>query len=247
MKNKKAQISIGLVCMILSFFIVLQLKTVSNNTVATYPTQIRVEQSQELLRLEKEKNEALYKQVMEYKDEIAEYQTQVNADEILINDLRKAEILAGLVSVQGPGLEITLSDADVVNTANIDENLYIVHQEDILRIINELRAAGAEALSVNDQRVLATSEIRCAGNTVSINNTRVAAPFVIKAIGEPEQLESGIKMRGGIFDELSPWINIEIKKISEDIVIPAFAGKIEYKHAKIITNAEASDALGTKR
>ena len=59
---------------------------------------------------------------MEYKDEIAEYQTQVNADEILINDLRKAEILAGLVSVQGPGLEITLSDADVVNTNNIDEN-----------------------------------------------------------------------------------------------------------------------------
>ena len=114
-----------------------------------------------------------------------------------------------------------------------------MHQDDILRILNELRSAGAEALSVNDQRVLATSEIRCAGNTVSINNTRTAAPFVIKAIGDPEQLESGIKMRGGIFDDLSPWISIELKKVTDDIVIPAYAGKIEFKHAKIITNKEA--------
>ena len=239
MKNRKAQLSIGFVCMILSFFIVLQLKTVKNNTVNTYPTQIRVEQSQELLRLEKEKNEALYKQVMEYKDEIAEYQTQVNADEILIKDLRNAEIVAGMVSVQGPGLMITLNDGEVVSNINIDENLYVVHQDDILRILNELRSAGAEALSVNDQRVLATSEIRCAGNTVSINNTRTAAPFIIKAIGDPEQLESGIKMRGGIFDDLSPWISIELKKVTDDIVIPAYAGKIEFKHAKIITNKEA--------
>ena len=239
MKNRKAQLSIGFVCMILSFFIVLQLKTVKNNTVNTYPTQIRVEQSQELLRLEKEKNEALYKQVMEYKDEIAEYQTQVNADEILIKDLRNAEIVAGMVSVQGPGLMITLNDGEVASNINIDENLYVVHQDDILRILNELRSAGAEALSVNVQRVLATSEIRCAGNTVSINNTRTAAPFVIKAIGDPEQLESGIKMRGGIFDDLSPWISIELKKVTDDIVIPAYAGKIEFKHAKIITNKEA--------
>ena len=239
MKNRKAQLSIGFVCMILSFFIVLQLKTVKNNTVNTYPTQIRVEQSQELLRLEKEKNEALYKQVMEYKDEIAEYQTQVNADEILIKDLRNAEIVAGMVSVQGPGPMITLNDGEVASNINIDENLYVVHQDDILRILNELRSAGAEALSVNDQRVLATSEIRCAGNTVSINNTRTAAPFVIKAIGDPEQLESGIKMRGGIFDDLSPWISIELKKVTDDIVIPAYAGKIEFKHAKIITNKEA--------
>ena len=239
MKNRKAQLSIGFVCMILSFFIVLQLKTVKNNTVNTYPTQIRVEQSQELLRLEKEKNEALYKQVMEYKDEIAEYQTQVNADEILIKDLRNAEIVAGMVSVQGPGLMITLNDGEVASNINIDENLYVVHQDDILRILNERRSAGAEALSVNDQRVLATSEIRCAGNTVSINNTRTAAPFVIKAIGDPEQLESGIKMRGGIFDDLSPWISIELKKVTDDIVIPAYAGKIEFKHAKIITNKEA--------
>ncbi|MBE7028669.1 MAG: DUF881 domain-containing protein [Ruminococcaceae bacterium] len=244
MKKGIAQISIGFVCMILSFFIVLQFKTVKNTTVATYPTQLRVGQTQELLRLEKEKNEALYKQVMEYKDEIYEYQTQANADEMLIKDLRNAEILAGLVSVEGPGIEITLSDGEGANTQNMNENLYIVHQEDILKVMNELRAAGAEALSVNDQRVLATSEVRCVGNVVNINGVKVAAPFVIKAIGDPDQLESGFKMRGGIFDELSPWIKIEIKKVESDMVVPAYVGKIEYKHSKIITNAKANEALG---
>lgn len=241
MKNRKAQISIGFVCMILSFFIVLQLKTVKNNTVSTYPSQVRVEQSQELLRLEKEKNEALYKQVMEYKDQIAEYQSQANADEIIIDNLRNAEIIAGTVSVQGPGIEIVLRDGDTVSTEYVDENLFIVHQEDVLKVLNELRAAGAEAISVNDQRLIATSEIRCAGNTISINNTRTAAPFVIKAIGDPDQLESGIKMRGGIFDELSPWIQFEIKKVTDNIVIPAYVGKIEFKHSKVITNAEATE------
>lgn len=244
MKKGIAQISIGVVCMVMSFFLVLQIKTVRLNNDSTYPSQIRTAQTQELLRLEKEKNEALNKQVMEYKDEIYEYQTQANADEIIIKNLRNAEILAGLVSMQGTGVEVIVDDGDVANTQNIDENLYVVHQEDILKIINELRAAGAEALSINDQRILATSEIRCAGNTVSINNTRVAAPFVIKAIGDPAQLESGLKMRGGIYDELSPWIKIEVKKVEDSMVIPAFIGKIEYKYAKVITNAEASEALG---
>ena len=84
MKNIKAQISIGLVCLILSFFIVLQLKSVKDNTVETYPNQVRLEQAQELLRLEKEKTEALYKQVMEYKDEIGEYQSRAaNNDDMM--------------------------------------------------------------------------------------------------------------------------------------------------------------------
>ena len=84
-------------------------------------------------------------------------------------------------------------------------NLYIIHDEDILKVINELRAAGAEAISLNDQRLISTSEIRCAGPTISVNNTRVAAPFVIKAIGNAKSMEDAIKMRGGVAETLSVW------------------------------------------
>jgi len=243
MKNIKAQIAIGFVCIILSFFVVVQFKSVRNNTVSTYPSQVRLEQAQELLRLEKEKTETLYKQVMEYKDQIAEYQDQIQNEDgqvdMLKTALNQAEIQAGTVSVEGPGLEIKMEDGDTVNPANVDENLYIVHQDDVLKVLNELRAAGAEAIAVNNQRVLATSEIRCAGNTISINNTRTAAPFIIKAIGDPNQLESGLMMRGGIMDELSSWIKIEIKKVNKGLIIPAYMGKFEFKHGKVITNAEA--------
>lgn len=245
MKNIKAQISIGLVCLILSFLIVVQLKSVKNNTVSTYPSQVRLEQAQELLRLEKEKTETLYKQVMEYKDQIAQYQDQIQNDDGMVDmlkeDLHKAQIQAGIVSVEGPGLEIKLQDGDMTSPVNADDNLYVVHQDDVLKVLNELKAAGAEALSVNDQRLISTSEIRCSGNMITINNTRTAAPFVIKAIGDPDQLESGLMMRGGIIDELSRWINIEIKKVNKGLVIPAYMGNYEYEYAKIITNSEAAE------
>ena len=180
---------------------------------------------------------------MEYKDEITEYQSRVQTEDGMVDmlreDLKRAEILAGTVAMEGPGLEIKMEDGDVVDPENTDQNLFVVHQNDVLKVLNELKAAGAEAISVNGQRVVATSEIRCAGNTISINNTRTAAPFVIRAIGDPAQLESGLMMRGGIMDELSGWIKIEIKKIDSGLVIPAYLGQVEYKHGKVITNAEA--------
>lgn len=246
MRNKNAQISIGLVCLVLSFFVVVQLKNVKNSEVNTYPSQIRLEQTQELLRLEKEKSESLYKQVMEYKDEVKEYQERAisndSAVDMLKRDLENAEIQAGIVSVEGPGVVVKLEDGDTMNPANMDENMFVVHQDDVLKVLNELKAAGAEALSVNEQRIISTSEIRCSGNTITINNTRTAAPFVIKAIGDPDQLESGLTMRGGIADELSGWIKLEISKHQKGIVIPSYAGKFEFKKAKIITNAQAVES-----
>ena len=244
MKNVKAQVAMGIVCLVSGFFVTLQLRSMEQTNVSTYPSQVRLEQTQELLRMEKEKTETLYKQVMEYKDEIAEYQSRAAANDsaldMLMNDLNKSKLLAGTVSVEGPGIEVTLEDGTVSAGVIEDENVYIVHDDDVLRVLNELRAAGAEAISINDQRVIASSEIRCAGNTISINNTRTAAPFVIKAIGDSEQLKSGLTMRGGVVDELSRWINIKVETKSS-ITLPAYTGAASYKHAKTVSNAEAGE------
>ena len=67
--------------------------------------------------------------------------------------------------------------------------MYIIHDDDLLRVINELRAAGAEAIAINGERIVAMSEIRCAGPTLSVNNNRSAPPYEIKAIGNPNNLE----------------------------------------------------------
>lgn len=243
MKNIKAQIAIGLVCLVSGFFVTLQLRTVRQNAVSNYPSQVRLQQTQELLRIEKEKTETLYAQVMEYKDEISEYQERAAANDsavdMLMDDLNKTQLLAGTVAVKGPGVIVTLDDNDSVTGNVMDENVYVVHDDDVLRVLNELRAAGAEALCINEQRIVALSEIRCAGNTINVNNTRTAAPFVISAIGDSEQLSSGLNMRGGVVEELSRWVKIKVETKNE-ITIPAYAGTTTYKHAKQVQNSEAA-------
>ena len=143
--------------------------------------------------------------------------------------------LAGTTAVKGPGVIVSIEDSKKIISNSDNTNLYIIHDEDILKVINELRAAGAEAISLNDQRLISTSEIRCAGPTISVNNTRVAAPFVIKAIGNAKSMEDAIKMRGGVAETLSVWgIQVDIKK-DNNIVIPAYKGATEFKYVTAIS------------
>ena len=102
----------------------------------------------------------------------------------------------------------------------------------LLQEINELRAAGAEAISLNDQRIVAMSEVRCAGPTVSVNNVRSAPPYVIKAIGAPKTLTSALRLRGGVAETFEFWgIQVKIKS-SEKVRIPALKEPRNYKYAK---------------
>src|SRR5699024_2632690 len=99
---------------------------------------------------------------------------------------------------------------------------YLIHDSDLLSVINELRDAGAQALSLNGQRILATSEIRCAGSVVLINGQRVTAPFVIYAIGDPTTLHNALTMRGGVVDVLSQWkIQVNVT-MSEKLLIEKY-------------------------
>ena len=114
------------------------------------------------------------------------------------------------------------------------ENL-LSYDDDLLKVINELKAAGAEALSVNEQRLIATSEIRCAGPTVSVNNHRSSPPYVIKAIGDPKTLDAALKMRGGVVETLKFWgIQVAINVVEDKLEIPAYSGTFRYEYAKPI-------------
>jgi uncharacterized protein YlxW (UPF0749 family) len=94
---------------------------------------------------------------------------------LLAKQLERAEIMAGLTAVEGSGIIVTLRDSTTQSTNTTDPNLYVVHDTDILWIINELRDAGAEAIQLNGERIISTTEIRCAGSTVSVNNNSIRA------------------------------------------------------------------------
>ena len=232
MYNKKVQIALSVVLFVLGFVIVLQFKSVTKNkTAGSYDGQ-RVETLQTQLNAEKQKNEQLYVQLLEYMDELNGYREEADASKVLNQQLSKAELLAGQTDLEGPGVIVTLTENTSKN--NNDPNIedFMIHDADLLRLINELFDADAEAISINNERLIATSEIRCAGSTVSVNNRRYAAPFVIKAIGDPNNLESALKMPGGIVDLLSMFnVNIDIKKQNK-LTVERFSGTIEYKYAQ---------------
>ena len=144
------------------------------------------------------------------------------------------KFLACKVAVEGEGIIITMNDSASLANNGENPNLYVIHDDDILRVINELRAAGAEAISINGQRLTATSEIRCAGPTLSVNNIRSAAPFEISAIGDKKNLANAVKMRGGVAETLSVWgIALDIK-IADKILIPAYNGTTKNLYAKAV-------------
>lgn len=236
-KFSSATFSIGIVCLIMAFLVTLQIKSVIYNHAVNSQETVRVDELLKQLNDERAKNDNLTELVSSLKSDMQSFKDEAsqNSDysKTLLSQLEKAELLAGLVEVEGSGLTITVKDSSLKNTVG-DPSAYIIHDTDLLMLINELCDAGAEAISINNERIISTTEIRCAGSTVSVNNTRCAQPFTIKVIGDPVNLENALLMRDGVYDTLTAWgLEIDIKKVSS-ITIPAYTGTLNYKYAKPI-------------
>ncbi len=109
----------------------------------------------------------------------------------------------------------------------------------MLKVINELWAAGAEAISINEQRLVVGTEIRCAGPTISVNNAKYTPPYEIRAIGDPKTLEASLKMRGGVIETLQFWGIQATVKTQNTVKIPAFKGPHKYQFAKPVKEGPA--------
>jgi uncharacterized protein YlxW (UPF0749 family) len=235
--NIKAQIAIGLICILLGFIITIQFKSVRKNFASENQQFQRADELQAELTKERKKNEDLYKNLLQYEKDLNALQQAVSQNSgyaaELIEQLKRAQVLAGLIDLEGEGVIVTLNDSKLKNDnrLNLSEDYFIIHDEDILAVLNELRDAGAEALSINDERIISTSEIRCAGTTVSVNNNRYSPPFEIKAIGNPSTLVAGLNLRGGVVEILRQWgIEITVRESSK-IFIPRYTGYINFKYA----------------
>ncbi len=149
---------------------------------------------------------------------------------------RTEDLTQRLMQVE-TGVIVTMDDTKPTASPNSkNPNLYLIKDEDILKILNELRAAGAEAIAINNQRLIASSEVRTAGPFISINNMNFAAPFEIKAIGDPITLENALKIRGGVIETLQFW-GIQVVVKQQDIVqIPAFKGTFRFQYAQPVQN-----------
>ncbi len=148
----------------------------------------------------------------------------------LNKQLKNLSMISGLTPVSGPGIRIEMHDNPAVNGNSQDRSGLLpglIHDFDLLQVVNELRAANAEAISVNGIRITAYTPIRCVGPVIQVNWQPAAAPFIVKAIGDPGVLESALTMSQGIIDNLrspqGPGLPIKIARV-ENLTLPAASG-----------------------
>ncbi len=228
-KNRGSWAALTVIFMLFGFMIATQFR--ARPPLQADHTVQRAAELSVLLKMIEEERDGLKDEVKVLRARLAELTAGENEVQVLQEQLLKAMVLAGLTDVVGPGVSIEMTDSEKPAQPGQDPNVYLIHDDDIQRLVNELFGAGAEAVSINGQRVVATTEVRCAGSVIMINGTRMAPPFKLLAIGDPKTLEAGLKIRGGLVDSLSLW-GIEVKiKVEEEITIPAYSGSLNFHYA----------------
>ena len=246
--QNKGELAVMAVCVVVGFLLVAQLRGVQLAGAADATNASRLETLQGLYNDVVEERDGLSDQVSQLQSELELYRQQAAAggegSEALAAELEQMEITAGLTDVEGPGVTVVLEDSAQANMTG-DEADYLIHDNDILSVINELRSAGAEAISLNGERILATSEVRCTGAVVTVNGRRYAAPYVIFAIGDPDTLYSALTMRNGVVDILSQWgITVRVTA-SDQLLIPAYSGTVDYQYARPVQpDGEGGEEVG---
>ncbi len=235
MKNKKMiSIVLGIMCFALTLGIFVQIRTVNGTGTAVGQTYEENNLRAEVLKY-KEKYDNRYQDLERAEKELdKERQSSTKNNSELQekeNQITQGNKMIGMSDVTGPGVIITLSDSKVEAANALDPNSLLVHDGDVLSVINELKNAGAEAISINDQRLVPTSGITCGGNIIEINGEKVGAPFIIKAIGLPEQL-AALERPGGYLERLKKdTVGAKLER-KNSITILKYSGVIAYKYAQ---------------
>lgn len=237
MTNKKViSIVLGVMCFALTLAICIQMRSVQNSTTVSQ-TYEESNLRAEVLRY-KERYDNQIKEIEEIDKQLEEQideATKENSDlEEAQSQIKEGNKIIGMTDVTGPGVIITLDDSKTDPTTVFNPNDLLLHDLDILSIVNELKNTGAEAISINDQRVVTTSSIQCGGAIININGQRVGAPFEIKAIGLPENL-ANLDRPQGYLDNLREEYQIQATlEKSNNISIPKYSGVINFKYARTV-------------
>ena len=239
MRKSTEAIILGIMCVILTMGICVQIKTVGISGTTTSSNKEINKLKTQVLK-EKEKYEELYNRIDEYQKELEKTRKNVTSSDQYLKDLEEKiytyNTLLGSTEVRGKGVIITLTDASPSNIVNLfgEAKDSIIHDADILEIVNELKNLGAEAIEVNGQRIVDQTAISCDGNVIVVNGEKISSPIEIKAIGLPERMAT-INREDGYLrywlekDKIKTTFNIE-----EVVVISGYLRRNIFKYAKTV-------------
>ncbi len=215
---------VTVVCLALGAGIALELISAKE---PTDPSKMRPEQLAIYYAQAKKENIDLQKALNDIRTQHdKDIQSMTDAQKVgqaLQKEIDNLRIQAGTCAVEGPGIVVTIDDTNVIkpNLPDLNSQALVVHDTDLLLLVNELRSAGAEAISINDQRIIAATAIRCAGPDILINNRPISPPFTIRAIGKTDTLYGAVNLPFGVLDQLKP-MNIHVDVAKRDkLHVPA--------------------------
>lgn len=224
MKVKGKQVIFSLVFLVLGFMVAFsynltqreKIKPEAENNAWDREYQLRTE-----LIEQEEKNRELQKELIQKQSEITAIEKELSQEARvffnLAEDTEKYRMFLGKVKVRGKGVEVTLEDGASDGAAE-NPNSYIVHEQHVFNVVNELYISGATAVAINGQRLKHDSYIICDGPVITVDGRQHPAPFVITAIGSPDVLEAALNLSGGVKDQLVN-DNIVFKLEKQDSII----------------------------
>ena len=233
MSKKNIAITLGIMCLALTIAIFVQYKTISDAN-KVVGSNVNGELKTEVLRW-KEKYEKAYEDLEEVESILEERRKVATSNDSaslkIQEELRTLNALIGTIDVSGEGIIITLADnSNVTNqTIGIFDNIsnYLIHDTDLIMLVNELKNAGAEAISINDERIISTTSITCDGTVVLVNGNKLSSPFTIKAIGSPALILGAIQRTGGLLEELYAYGLVTSVVQESNVTIYKYSGVIE--------------------
>jgi uncharacterized protein YlxW (UPF0749 family) len=230
------------VCFLFGMFLAMQLRAqqrIQNlreaNAVQPQVVQAQMQNLKNQADKEKESRVAIQNKYNELQKKLASVVGGSDARaKQLTAQTRDLQLMAGLTPVVGSGLTIVMTDNPDASKAGGETAFLpgIVHDYDILQVVNELRAAGAEAIAVNGTRITGFTPIRCVGPVIYVNGEPVAAPFRLEAVGNADTMRSALEMPGGIVEKLSGLLGVKVRKTAT-LKLPATESVPKMRHAKV--------------
>lgn len=211
-----------------------------------YVSAKSLEDMKVLVDSEKESIRRTELQIEDEKKKLADFEKLAEGDgteELIKKGLAELEyykMVSGQTALQGEGVKVTIADSKRELFEGENVNSLLVHDIDVLTILNDLLTAGAEAVAINGHRVIDMSAITCSGYTIRINGVFTANPFVIEAIGDPGRLYAAMMAPGSYGKEyLEQQISFQV--VTEDqLTIPAYPYNPSYQYMTITKEGETN-------
>lgn len=215
----------------------IQMKTISDKT--AFINLESVNEMELQLKIQQAEIENLEEYLKRKKQELLEYKQNPDTEDLTLvfkSKIEEYKALGSEYDLKGQGVIIEVRDSERMVKPGENPNDFLVHDQDLLRIINDLKISGAEAISINGQRYMVFSEIKCSGPTVTINGKTYGQPFIIKAIGDSTDLEAAIKSIDSYSYMLNNIYGIKIDvRQSEEVIIPKYMKIKKYNYLHEIT------------